>query len=93
MHGITRTRHFDQRMQQRGMNHTVIDALLQYGVARKTRDHASSLVFTKGALAEIRTDLGHAVFLACEKLRNAYIVVSDEGALITVARSYRRTVH
>lgn len=93
MNGIISTKHFEQRFQQRGMNQIVVMALLRYGVARKTRDQASSLVFTKAALAEIKNDLGRTTFLACEKLRNAYIVMSEEGALITVARSYRRTIH
>ena len=93
MDGVINTKHFEHRFQQRGLNQIVIMALLQYGVARKTHDRASSLVFTKAALAEIRSDLGRSVFLACEKLRNAYIVMSEEGTLITVARSYRRTIH
>lgn len=93
MDGINRTKHFGQRFQQRGMNQIVVMALLRYGVARKTRDQASSLVFTKAALAEIKSDLGRSAYLACERLRNAYIVMSEEGTLITVAHSYRRTIH
>jgi hypothetical protein len=93
MNGITRTRHFDHRFQQRGLNATIIEMLLNYGVRRRTRDGAESLSFTKDVLHEIRTDLGDTVFKACERLRNAYLVVADDGMLITVARSYRRTVH
>lgn len=93
MNGIIKTKHFEQRFQQRGLNQIVVMALLEYGVARQTRDQASSLVFTKAALTEIKSDLGQAVFLACEKLRNAYIVMAEDGTLITVARSYRRTIH
>lgn len=91
MNGITRTKHFDQRFQQRGLNETVVMALLYYGERRSTRHRADSLIFTKTALLEIRNDHGPAIFKACEKLRNAYIIVKD-GMLITVARS-RRTIH
>lgn len=91
MNGITRTKHFDQRFQQRGLNEIVVRALLYYGEHRSSYHGADSLIFTKAALIEIRNDHGPAIFKACEKLRNAYIIVKD-GTLITVARS-RRTIH
>jgi hypothetical protein len=92
MDGMTRTKHFDQRLQQRGLNEAVVMALLQYGAARRTRDGAESLFFSKAAMAEIRSDCGLSVFKQCEKLRNAYLIVSD-GVLVTVARSYRKIAH
>lgn len=93
MDGITRTKHFDRRYQQRGLNPLVVETLLRYGAARKTSGGAESLSFTRRVLDEIKTDLGDTVFKACERMRNAYIVVSGDGALITVARSYRKTIH
>lgn len=93
MDGTTRTKHFDTRFQQRGLNQTVVEALFCYGIGRKTRDGAESISFTKSVLREIRNGLGSDTFKMCEKLKNAYVVVSDDGALITVARSHRRTVH
>lgn len=93
MNGIISTKHFEQRFQQRGMNQIVVMAMLQYGERWKSRHGVDSIVLTKAALAEIKSDLGRSVFLACERLRNAYIVMSEEGTLITVARSFRRTIH
>jgi len=93
MNGIIKTKHFDQRFQQRGMNQIVVNALLQYGERWKSRHGVDSIVLTKGALADIKSDMGRSAFLACEKLRNAYIIVSEDGTLITVARSFRRTIH
>lgn len=93
MDGITRTQHFDRRFQQRGMTLLVVETLLKYGSVRRTRGGAESLTFTNDVLAEIRTDLGDTVCKACERLRNAYLVVSEDGVLITVARSYRKMVH
>ena len=93
MDGITRTEHFEQRVQQRGLSELVVETLLQYGLERRTRGGAESLTFTKKVLAEIRTDLGDTVFKACDRLRNAYIVLSDEGTAITVARSHKKFVH
>ena len=92
MDGMTYTKHFQQRSQQRCINGHVIDALLRYGEPNTCRRGIEGLIFTKKALSEIRNEAGPAVFKMCEKVRNAYIIVSSEGVLITVARSYRGTV-
>lgn len=91
MNGITRTKHFNRRLQQRGLNEVVVMALLQYGECRSSQHGVESLIFTKSALADIENDFGSTVLKMCERLRNTYLIVSD-GVLITVARSYR-TVH
>jgi hypothetical protein len=87
MNGITRTKHFDQRFQQRGMKHVVVMALLRYGERRSSRHGIESIIFTKTALAEIRSDCGSSMFKACEKLKNTYIIMSEGGVLITVVRN------
>lgn len=93
MDSIHRTKHFDQRLQQRGITEVVVAALLKYRERRLSRYAIDSLIFTKAALIDISNELGSAVFKACEKCRNAYLIVSEHGTLITVARSYRKTVH
>lgn len=93
MDGITRTKHFDQRFQQRGLKDVVVWTLLHYGERRSARHGIESLIFTKSVLVEIRNDYGPAVFKACEKLRNAYLIVSEDGTLITVARGDRKVIH
>lgn len=93
MDGIIRSEHFEYRFQQRGLTELGVETLLQYGSSRRTRDGARSLTFTKDVLAEIRADLGDRAFKACDRLKNAYIVLSDEGTAITVARSYRKVTH
>ena len=93
MNGIIRTKHFEQRLQQRGLSERVVMALLYYGERHTSRRGIDSLVFTKTALADIKSDYGIAIFKACEKLRNTYLIATEGGVLITVARSYRRTIH
>ena len=93
MDGFNYTKHFEQRFAQRGLTAIVIETLLRYGSARKIRDGAESIIFTRKVLAEIRTDLGDAVFKACDRLKNAYIVLSADGTLVTVAHSYRKVVN
>ncbi|WP_230769706.1 hypothetical protein [Sphingomonas sp. Leaf4] len=93
MDGITRTKHFTQRLQQRALTEAVVSALLHYGERRSSRHGIDSLIFTKTALVDINNELGSAVFKACEKRRNAYLIVSEQGMLITAARSHCKTVH
>ena len=94
MHGLTYTKHFQQRAQQRSVNRAIVEALLKYGEAKHSKRGIDSLIFTKKSLVEIRNDYGLGFFQKCAKFKNTYIILSDEGVLITVARSYRRrTVH
>jgi hypothetical protein len=91
MNGIRRTNHFQHRFQQRGMNCTVVMALLSHGECRLSQHGIDKLIFTKSALSEIRTDYGFDIYKMCEKLRNAYIIISRGAVLVTVARAYGRT--
>ena len=93
MNGITCTKHFVQRLQQRGLNEIVVMALLYYGERRTSHHGIDSLIFTKTALADIRSDHGPTIFKACEKLRNTYLIATEDGVLITVARGYGKTIH
>ena len=93
MYGLIYTKHFGQRAQQRSLNSIVVAALLRYGESRYSRAGIDSLIFTKAALADIKSDYGARIFQMCERFKNTYIIMSDDGVLITVARSHRRTVH
>lgn len=93
MNGLKYTKHFQYRLQQRGIHPAVMMALLHYGERKASRHGVDSIIFTKRALAEIKQDHGKAVFLQCERQRKAYIIVSEDAVAITVAHSYRGTVH
>ena len=90
MDGLIYTNHSRRRFQQRGFRDVVVLALLDYGERRQCRGGVESLFFSKRALADIRHEQGPTVHKMCEKLRNAYLIVSEQGVLITVARSYKR---
>lgn len=62
MHGHIPTNHFNERFQQRGLKQTVVEILLRYGEQRSCRDGATSIGFTKAALAEIKADYGATTF-------------------------------
>lgn len=93
MNGITPSEHFCLRFQQRGMDDIVVMALLHYGQSRASRHGIDSLMFTKDVLIEIRNDCGPTVAKMCERQRNTYLIVSDDGVLITVAHGHRKTIH
>ena len=90
MNGVRQTNHFQQRYQQRGMKSTVVMALLSHGECHWSQHGTDRLIFTKSALNEIRIDYGFDVYKMCEKLRNAYIIISQGAVLVTVARAYGR---
>jgi hypothetical protein len=93
MYGLKSTEHFQQRAQQRCVNATIVRALIKYGEAHSSRRGVDSLIFTDTALSDIMNDHGTIIFKMCEKFKNTSIIMSDDGTLITVARSYRKFVH
>jgi hypothetical protein len=93
MNGIYKTKHFSQHCQQRGINDSAVAILLKYGEIRSSLHGIDSLIFTKSSLAEIKNDCGSIIFKMCEKRRNAYIITSEDGALITAARSHCKAIH
>jgi hypothetical protein len=93
MHSAHYTKHFNKRSQQRGLNHTVVEVLLGYGECCRSHHGVDSIMFTRNSLSEIRNDYGAQVFRMCEKFKNAYIIMTGDGVLITVARRFRKTIH
>jgi hypothetical protein len=93
MDGMTKTKHFNKRSQQRGLKSTVVEALIRYGECRSSHHGVDSIIFTKAALTEIRNDHGIKASKMCEKFKNNYIIMTGDGVLITVAHSFRKTIH
>ena len=76
-------------MQQRSIPMCAVDALMEYGEAR--RHHGADIVFlTKRGRKAIQKDCGKQTLLKLEKALDAYLVVSDDGAVITAAHRKRR---
>lgn len=92
MYGLIETKHFLARSQQRCIKSFIQELLLYYGESRKLRDGIDSIFFSRDSLHAILNDLGNPTFKMCEKFRNAYLILSEDGVLITIARSYR-TIH
>tara|TARA_R110000787_G_scaffold144870_1_gene258742 strand:- start:13 stop:279 length:267 start_codon:yes stop_codon:yes gene_type:complete len=83
------THHAEARMQQRGISHQAVDALMSYGEYR--RHHGAEVCYlTKHSRTHMLKDMGKRAFLQLEKALDAYLVVSDEGAIITAGHRHHR---
>jgi hypothetical protein len=83
------TRHAEVRCQQRGISPEVVDALLNYGRRRRHRG-AEVCFMDKGGRQQLERELGCHVYARIATRLDSYLVVSDEGTIITAAKHRRR---
>ena len=83
------TAHAAGRCQQRGIKGEVVEAILAYG-ERQWRRGAEVCFMTRQARALARAMLGPERFARIADRLGCYVVVSDEGAVITVAQRRQR---
>lgn len=76
--------HGKARQQQRSIPPFVIDALTDYGDERFLGGGIRSFGFSKWGWRRFSQYMGQAIH-AYEKYRNVYIVLAEDGAVITVA--------
>lgn len=78
------TDHAKARMQQRGINKTVIAFLLEYGrYAYQKSRHCYSVSLDKTGIKKIKRQFGNLNILP--KLRRLYLILSDESVVVTCA--------
>lgn len=83
------TRHAQTRCQQRGIRSEVVDALMAFG-RRRTRHGADVYFMDRTARERARADLGRVAFSRISDRLDAYLVVSDDGRVITAAKRFKR---
>jgi hypothetical protein len=83
------TDHGAQRAQQRGIPPIVIDWLQAYGRDIRSRG-ADIYYFDKSTKKTLKRDLGSQVYSAFTEFLNIYVVISDEGAVITTGIRTKR---
>ncbi|WP_172122504.1 hypothetical protein [Devosia sp. 919] len=89
MDGISLSVHAQMRIGQRGVKAQVVEVLLAYG--RSKRRHGADVIFMdKQARLRARDELGPKNFAKLECNLNTYLVVSDEGVVITCAKRMAR---
>ena len=82
------SRHARARSQQRSMRPQVIDTIVDHGTCIRVRG-ADSYAIDKAGRRRLKAELGDR-FREVEPWLNAFVVVSDDGRIITVARRTRR---
>jgi hypothetical protein len=78
------------RMNQRGIKDKTITIFQDYGHLTHVRNGAVVLSLDKREKFYIRSDLDKQTYKKYEKQLNSYFVISNEGTVITAARSYKK---
>ncbi len=84
------TQHAMARMQQRGFNLKIVDYLLQCGTEIHDHHGATIIFFDKHARQRLQKHCGSERYRQMERQLDAYAVVSDAGAIMTVGHRVRR---
>jgi hypothetical protein len=83
------TDHARTRCQQRAIRSDVVERILDHGRPARLRG-ADSYSLDKAGRRRLREDIGLHGFREIERWLDAYVVVADDGRIITVARRTRR---
>lgn len=81
--------HARARQQQRAISHDAVQALLAYGECRR-RGGADVFFLTKKSRSRIIAAMGKDHSSRLERSLDCYLVVSDDGCLVTAAHRQRR---
>lgn len=83
------TQHAEKRCQQRGIKQDVVDTLLSYG--RCGRHLGADIYYMDGqSRRDAKLAMGERGWRKIVDKMNAYLVVSDEGTIITAAKRTQR---
>jgi hypothetical protein len=83
------TEHARSRTRARAIAGDVIQCVLSFGSPRR-RHKAEIYTLNPGERAELRSELGPATYRRIERKLRTYVVVSDDGVVITAAYRTRR---
>ena len=83
------TRHAETRCQQRGIRGEVVETLLDFGRCR-TRHGAEVYFMDRAARERARTVLGRRRYSQVADRLDAYVVVGEDGQVITAAKRLGR---
>jgi len=83
------TRHGQTRCQQRGIRPEVINTILTYG--RQKRRHGADVYFMDGSSRKrALSELGRIRYAKIADRLDAYLVLADDGQIVTAAIRLRR---
>ena len=84
METVALTAHAETRANQRGIRRETMAILLDYGVA-KIRGGAEVIYMDQATRRKAREDLGDKVYARIERALDAYLVVAEDGRVMTCA--------
>ena len=87
------THHAQARMQQRGIDNTILEYLDEFGRYLEQGNRGSLVFFDKRAKTLMKKELSRREFARLERKLNAYYVVSNEGVVITVGHRTKPIRH
>ena len=83
------SRHAEARLQQRGIPYEAVDAIMCYGSRR--RRHGADIYFVdKKSRRSMAQALGTKAYSKLERSLNSYLVVGENGSIITAAHRIGR---
>ena len=83
------SRHGRARMQQRSINAQIIELILDFGKATRSRG-TDCYFMTKASRREMCRYLGRRRYAVISRKLGAYVILSDSGTVITAAYRNRR---
>ena len=89
MDGLKLTSHAHARISQRGIQNEVVEAIFTFGRCERSRG-ADVYFMDRRTRKRARDAIGTKNFARLEKSLDTYLVVGEDGALITAARRLRR---
>jgi hypothetical protein len=92
MNELRFTKHAAARATQRSVPPLVIELLLDYGAAERSLG-AERIALNKRGRKRLARDIGSAAYEALRPLLDTYVVLSDDGPVVTVAKRTKRFRH
>lgn len=83
------TKHAKHRMRQRGISTEAVDAILAYGMRQRHRG-ADIYYLDKKSRRRLAGAFGRERYSKLERALDSYVVVSDDGAIVTAAHRLQR---
>lgn len=80
----TYSKHASNRSRQRCIPATIIDWIINYGVEKRSNG-ANTFFMNKKTRKAFKKDIGSIVYNRIKDLLDAYVVVADDGTIITAA--------
>ena len=84
------TRHATERMQQRGIPPLILDACIDYGSYQHTGRGATLYYFDKRARRRLERKWGRPITRRLSKYLDTYVVIGENGAIITMGKRFKR---